>query len=363
VAGKLTELFSKLGHFNGVVLVADKGEVLYKQAFGFSNRERNERMDVDAVFEIASISKTFTAVAVHKLVERGALRLDDSLTRFFPELPYHGVTLRGLLSHTSGLFDVYGDVALRKRFYDFYGKTEPAYTNKDYLAFLEAFKPDSAWKPGERTRYSNTGYVLLALIVEKASGQAFDVFLRENIFEPAGMKKTFVYSLMKDRRVPGLASGYRREPYDGIVPDPDPDAGPRIHGLTYGDDEIVSTVGDLLAFDRALRCGKLLKPETLERALVPPILAGGGISDYALGFRVFTEEGRRYVSHGGGTAGFRSWCKFSRPDNDTTVILFTNVTTPSRIAFRAIHEAICRILRGQVPSLFRLTAPGQSGAR
>jgi CubicO group peptidase (beta-lactamase class C family) len=337
-ARKLADLFATRDGqdpFNGVVLVAEKGEVTYRRAFGYRDRAGGVPMTADTAFEIGSVSKPFTAVAVLQLEERGKIRLDDKLTRFFPGLPYGSVSIRGLLSHTSGLFDVYGDEALRKEFYRFYGKTEPPYTNRDYLAFLEALEPKLIAWPGERCRYSNTGYVLLALIVEHVSGLRFDAYLRRNIFEPAGMRHTVVYSLLGDRSVPNLATGRVQ----------DPEAGPRIQGLTYGDDEIVTTADDLLAFDRALRSGKLLRPETLRGALVPPVLKGGGVSDYALGFRVFEEEGRRYVSHAGSTAGFLAYMKFSTPGNDTTVILLTNGGS-SRAAFQAIHRKIRAILRG-----------------
>jgi len=331
--------------FNGVVLVAEKGEVTYRRACGYRDLAGGIPMTVDTAFEIGSVSKPFTAVAILQLEERGKIRLDDKLTRFFPGLPYGSVSIRGLLSHTSGLFDVYADEALRAQFYRFYGKTEPPYTNRDYLAFLEACPPKLIAWPGEEFHYSNTGYVLLALIVEHVTGLRFDAFLRQNIFEPAGMRHTVVYSLLEDRRVPSLATGYRRDPDAGLVPEPDPEAGPRIHGLTYGDDEIVTTADDLLAFDRALRSGKLLRPETLRGALVPPALKGGGVSDYALGFRVFVEGGLRYATHGGSTAGFLAYLKFSTPGNDNTVIVLTNVRS-SRAAFHAIHRKIRHILRG-----------------
>ena len=350
---ELNKLFAALEKdeaFNGVVLVADKGKVIFKKAIGFDNFEKAERLTLQSAFDIASISKTITAVAAHMLVERGMLSLDDPISKFFPKLPYDTVTIRGLLSHTSGLFDVYGDTELRKRFYAFYNKTEPAYTNKDYLAFLEKYKPPLIGNPGEKYKYSNTGYVLLSLVVEKVSGQEFDEFLKQNIFEPAGMDHAVVFSKLKDEKVLGMAGGYRYDPDKGIMLDPDPNAPPRMHGLTYGDDDIACTAGDLLAFDQALHAGKLLKIETVEKVLTPQTLNDETISGYALGFRVEDKNGIRYVSHGGGTSGFSSYCKFSRPENDNTVILFTNVTSDT---FSAIPDAINKIMLGlqyEIPS-------------
>jgi CubicO group peptidase (beta-lactamase class C family) len=136
--------------------------------------ESGALLDVESGFELASVSKTFTAVAIHQLVEGGKLDYEDALPKFLPDLPYSAVTIRGLLSHTSGLFDVYERDDLRAEFYEFYGKTDPPYSNKDYLAFLEEFKPDLDNEPFVEDRYSNTGFVLLALIVEEVSGEEFE---------------------------------------------------------------------------------------------------------------------------------------------------------------------------------------------
>lgn len=346
---ELNKLFAALEKdeaFNGVVLVTDKGKVIFKKAIGYSNFEEAKRLTLQSAFDIASISKTITAIAVHMLVEWGMLSLDDPITEFFPKLPYNTVTIRGLLSHTSGLFDVYGEKELREKFYAFYGKTDPPYGNKDYLAFLEKYKPPLIDNPGEQYKYSNTGYVLLGLVVEKVTGQEFDEFLKQNIFKPAGMEHAVVFSKLKDKKVPGMAGGYRYDQEKGVVPNPDPNAPPSMYGLTYGDDDITCTAGDLLAFDQALHSGELLKSETLNMILTPQTLNDGTISGYALGFRVAEMDNHRYITHTGGTSGFSSYCKFSRPENDNTVILFTNVTSEGS-TFRAIYEAINKIMLGR----------------
>lgn len=317
------------GKFNGVVLVADRGEIIYRRAHGFRDLESRAPLDVESAFKVGSVSKPITAVAVLQLAERGRLGLDDPLPKYFPKLPYPGVTIRGLLSHTSGLFDVYGDARLRERFYAWYGKTDPPYSNGDYLGFLEAQAPPLIGAPGERSHYSNTAYVLLALIVEQVSGRPFDEVLRENIFTPAGMRATHVYSLSKDRQALPLATGFALDMTDGsrhpVVLPPTP---PRIYGLTYGDDEIVTTADDLLAFDRALRSGTLLKPGTLRAALAPPTLSDGRPADYGLGFAVRRDERGRVVSHSGSTSGFLAYVRFSVSDAGTTLVILTNVPPP-----------------------------------
>jgi CubicO group peptidase (beta-lactamase class C family) len=343
---ELDQIFAQLeteSAFNGAVLVAERGRVVYRRAFGVSDIESGALLDAESGFELASVSKTFTAVAIHQLVEGGKLDYEDALPKFFPDLPYSAVTIRGLLSHTSGLFDVYERDDLRAEFYNFYGKTDPPYSNKDYLAFLEEFKPELDNEPFVEDRYSNSGFVLLALIVEEVSGEEFDDFLRKNIFEPAGMTSTFVFSKMDPQEVPEFAKGHEAGEDGRVRRAPAPDAPPRMRGLTYGDDDMVSTLDDMFAFDQALRSGRLLSPETLERAFTPVNLRDGRAAGHGLGFAISEEEERRYVSHGGSTAGFWSYCQFSTPENDNTVVLLTNLTGPQR-RLGPIHESIRRVL-------------------
>lgn len=348
-ANALAEFFTKLEEanmFNGIVLVAEKGKVIFEKAIGFSDFNKKTPINLQSVFEVGSISKTFTAVAVHILSEKGMLSIDDSITKFFPKLPYEDVTLKGLLSHTSGLFDVPNDGNLRDQFRSFYNRVDVPYTNKDYLAYLEKYKPPIEIAPGEKNIYSNTGYVLLALVVEKVSGEPFQEFLRKNIFEPVGMNHTFLLSwplLKKEERY--LASGYRDDPIEGIIRETDHNPGTAIFGMSYGDDEIASTVEDMLAFDQALRNNKLLKPDTIDKMLMAPKLSNGSSSRYGQGFVVIEEEGVRTIYHGGSTAGFWAHCKFSTDDDDSTVVLFTNVKS-TLVRFSAIHRAIRQILRG-----------------
>ena len=345
----ITELMKALEQeelFNGVVLVAEKGKVIYKGAHGFRRYNPHEPLKTDDAFEVGSISKPFTAVAIHMLAERGQLGYDDPLTKYFPKLPYESVTVGNLLSHTSGLFDVYDEIEMRHAFRAFYKKIDPPYTNKDYLAYLEEYTPGLIGNALEKHQYSNTGYVLLALIVEQVSGQRFDNFLQEHIFDPVGMSRTGVYSLLDDKNVPYLVTGYRRDPLDGILLQSDTTPPPSMYGLTYGDDELFTTVDDLLAFDLALRSGKLLKPESLQRMMQAPTLTNGRIALYGQGFAVSNISGLRYVSHTGSTTGFWAYFKSATTDNDHTVIVFTNVLT-RRNTFQAVYTAINKILRDQ----------------
>ena len=331
--------------FSGGVFVAEKGDIVYRRVFGFSHRESGTPMSLDSVFELASISKTFTAVIVHQLVEQGRLSLDDGLNSFFPRLPYPGVTIGGMLSHTSGLFDVYEDPSLRRKFYDFYGRKDAPYTNRDYLAFLERYKPPPLAEPGERNHYSNTAYVLLGLIIEKVTNRPFHEVVRDRILDPVGMRNTLSirpHGEAEDRRV---IHGYRLDPVTGIERDPNPAAGPGIRGNTYGDDELASTLDDMYAYDQALRQGKLLPIARLEEMWQAPRLNDGSIASFGSGFRIEFKNGRRYVRHSGNTSGFWVNHKFSAGDNDNTVIVFSNLRT-TRSTINAIHQAIDNILIG-----------------
>ncbi len=343
--GELLTTLERESAFNGVVLVADRGEVVYHAVHGSADFEAGEPLHPDAAFEVGSISKPFTAVAIHILAERGELSYEDSLTKFFPAVPYDDVTVGGLLSHTSGLFDVYDDVDMRNQFFSFYGRSDPPYTNKDYLAYLEEYQPALAAAPNERYQYSNTGYVLLALIVEQVSGQRFDEFLRRNIFLPAGMEHSVVYSFLEEPGFAALVTGYRRDSTGNLIPVTGPNAAPAFQGLTYGDDEVVTTAEDLLRFDRAIRSGILLAPESLDRLLTPPTLNDGTRGRYGQGLSITHEEELRYASHTGSTAGFLAYWKFGAEDNDHTVIVLTNVTSRGS-GFRELHQSIRQILRG-----------------
>lgn len=347
-AVELDRLFATVNEFedfSGGVLVAEKGNIVYRRVFGFSHRESGTPMSRDSVFELASISKTFTAVIVHQLAEEGRLSLDDGLDSYFPRLPYPGVTIGGMLSHTSGLLDVYADPALRRKFYDFYGGKDAPYTNRDYLAFLERYVPPPLALPGERNHYSNTAYVLLGLIIEKVTNRPFHEVVRDRILDPAGMRNTLSIRSQAEPEDRGVIRGYRFDPVTGIQRDPDPAEGPGIEGITYGDDELASTLDDLYAYDQALRQGKLLPIARLEQMWQAPRLNDGSIAYYGSGFQIEFKNGRRYVRHGGSTSGFWVNHKFSAQDNDNTVIVFTNLRT-TRSTINAIHQAIDDILTG-----------------
>lgn len=173
------------GYFNGVIAVAENDKLVYARGFGCADAENKMPNDLNTLFNLCSISKQFTAMAVIMLRSENKLSLDDELTKYFPELPYKGIAVRHMLSHTSGLPD-YMLLAMQ------YWPAGNEYANKEAIELLATHKPAILFNAGEKFQYCNTGYMLLASIVEKVSGKPFSVFLKERIFDPLGMSSTFV---------------------------------------------------------------------------------------------------------------------------------------------------------------------------
>lgn len=173
----------KYHNFNGNILVAEKGKIIYQKSFGLADFKNKKPLTAESIFNIASVSKQFTAAAVMLAVERGLLNLDDSLSKYFPEIPYEGITLRQMLTHTSGLPE-------QNEFMFKYWQTADPISNKDMVEYLIKYKPEAAFKPGADFKYCNTGYALAAMVVEKATGEKFQDFVTKNIFEPLQMKQT-----------------------------------------------------------------------------------------------------------------------------------------------------------------------------
>jgi CubicO group peptidase (beta-lactamase class C family) len=291
------------------VLVAQDGKVLYRKAFGLANLEERTPITTATNFRLASVTKQFTATAVLLLAERGKLSLEDPLTRFFPvfDKAAHGVKVRHLLGHTSGLLD-YEELMPP-------GTTVPL-KDKDVLDLVG--KQDRLYfAPGSQFRYSNTGYALLALIVEKVSGRSFAQFLKENIFDPLAMAGTVAYeegiSKVELRAYGYSERGGRFERTDQSLT-----------SSVLGDGGIYSSVEDLWLWDQALYGTRLLPAETLAmtfQAGMPTSDQPG--SGYGYGWYVASHRGTRKVWHYGETIGFSTYLA-RYPDKRLTIIMLTN---------------------------------------
>jgi CubicO group peptidase (beta-lactamase class C family) len=236
-------------YLNGCVLIADKGKILYRNAFGYSDFIAKTKVTTNSMFDLASISKQFTAIGIMILREQGLLEYSSNIRTFFPQLPYDSITIRNLLNHTSGLVD---KDDLINRYWD---RTK-IITNDDFLNLLREHQPPLAFRPGAEYQYSNTGYLLLAVIIEKVSGLTYGEFLRSNVFAPTGMKRTMNY---RRRYMPEVINDYALGyvlslEHDGYAL---PDSVERDKRVIYsdglqGDGTISSTVEDLFRWDRCL---------------------------------------------------------------------------------------------------------------
>lgn len=304
--------------FNGSILVAKDGYPLYEKYVGYADLRTKTPMTDSTSIHIASTSKTFTAVAVLRLVQENKLSLGDSIQRFFPQLPYPGVTVKMLLSHRSGLPNYLYFFENSK-----WDKTKQV-TNSDMLQQLYTEKPDKYFKPGTRFSYSNTNFVLLAMIAEKLTGIPFPQYMQQTLFGPLQMKHTFVFTLPDTARV---ISSYN---YNSTVWEND-----YLEG-TYGDKNIYSTPRDLLKWDQALYTGQIVSKALLDSAFTPYSLERPSVHNYGLGFRLLLlPNGKKVIYHFGRWHGFNA--AFARlTDEKATVIILGNKF--NRNIYTAAHK-------------------------
>jgi len=288
-------------------IVKDSCLVLAR-SYGLANLSTGEPITTATNFRLASLTKAFTAVCVLKLVEEGKLGLEDNLFDLIPGMPDYtkGVTLRMMLGHISGVPDYDNDVPA-----DY-----PGQVHEDYIVLKIRAQSEPLFPPGTRFQYSNTGYVLLAQIVERVSGSTFPAFLRRNVFEPLGMAGSTMYSGER-APIPNRAYGYVRRDTSYSIEDQSSTS------ATLGDGCIYSSVDDMLKWDAALRACGILGRELLEQAFTPGCLSGGGRTEYSFGWFITELRGARVLHHSGGTAGFKH--KLIRvPERGTAIIILTN---------------------------------------
>jgi CubicO group peptidase (beta-lactamase class C family) len=296
-------------HISGVsVAIVQDGKVVLAKGYGVANVELSVPATERTVYQLASVTKTFTATAIMMLVAEGKLGLDDKITERLSDLPaaWEKVTIRHLLNHTSGIKS-YTSVR------DFFKTSRKDYARREILDLVA--KEPLEFAPGEKWSYCNTGYFLLGLVIEKVTGKEYGAFLDERIFKPLGMSQTRVNDLRAV--IPDRAQGYEwngKELRNGEYVSPT---------QPYAAGMLVSSVSDLIKWDAALGEGKLLKPSTLEPMWTPARLNKGEETGYGFGWQVGKVNGHRLVSHGGGIPGFAT--ELSRfVDDRLTVIVLTN---------------------------------------
>lgn len=291
------------------VIVVDDGEVVYRGARGLADMENGLPLTPDSVFRLGSITKQFTAAAIMLLVEREELSLDDPLTKFIPDYPTNGetVTVEHLLTHTSGIVSYTGIPG--------YMATE---VRKDLTTdeLIDVFKGlETEFSPGEEWKYNNSGYVLLGAIIERVSGQSYEEFIEENIFDPLGMDNSYYGS--HSRLIPHRARGYAGGPGNwGNAP---------YLSMTqpHAAGSLLSTVDDLAKWDAALFGGKLLKPSSVEKMATDYRLSDGEPTGYGYGLAIGTLRNSATISHGGGIHGFSTFAT-RLPGDDLYVAVLAN---------------------------------------
>lgn len=306
-------------NFNGGILIAKNGVTLYEKYAGYADLRTKDPLTDSTPIHIASTSKTFTAVAVLQLVQEGKISLDDSIQRFFPGLPYQGVTVKMLLSHRSGLPNYLYFMEKAK-----WDKTKQV-TNNDMLQVLYTEKPGIYYQPGKRFSYCNTNFVLLALIIEKITGKPFPQYMKEKFFTPLQMTHTFVFTLADMGKV---VSSYN---YNNTVWDND-----YLEG-TYGDKNVYSTPRDLLKWDQALYTDQLIRKSLLDTAFMPNSNERPSVHNYGLGFRMLNlKNGKKVIYHFGRWHGFNS--AFARlTEEKATIIILGNKF--NRNIYTVAHKA------------------------
>ena len=297
--------------FNGALMVGWDNEIIYEGYVGYEDFANNDSITASTKFQIGSVSKQFTAVAILQLYANGQLHLDDSIGKYFPDLPYQGFTIHHLLVHRSGLSNY---IYFIDKIVEDKGKT---YTNADIIRLWKAHEPLPYYPPDRRFDYSNSGYMLLASIIEKVSGMSYPEYMRKNIFEPLGMDDTFVYIAGQNDTLPHLAEGYKY--HWKVVTEA------YLNG-TYGDKGIYATARDLFKWDQGLYSETVLPSDTLQKAFKPMGKPKHFKHNYGYGWRIFEHKGKKTYYHAGWWQGFKTLL-IRVPEYKLTIIVMKNIKT------------------------------------
>ncbi len=305
--------YKKYG-FNGAVLFAQNGKVIYEDTFGYIDFVNRDTLKIDTKFQLASVSKPFTSYAILLLKQQGKLSLQDSVQKYYPKFPYHGVTIRLLLIHKSGLpeYNYFAD--------KYWPNKHIPITNKDVINLMIEKNITRYYLPDKKYNYINTNYAVLASIVEKVSGKLFEDFMKHEIFEPLKMYNTVVYRKGSGKQIENAAIGYRNRRLR---------AEDHYQNGVVGDKGVYTTVEDLLKFDQALYSGKLVNKKNLEEAFKPAHKRLYINDNYGYGWRINAADStNKIVYHTGWWKGFRSY--FIRElGKKKTIIVLSNISNRS----------------------------------
>lgn len=322
--GRIDSVMSRHPEFHGVLMLEREG-MSHAAAYGFKDPVRGVGSDTAAIFELASVSKTLTSTVILQLVSEGRLSLEDSLRAFFPELPYPGISIRQMLSHTSGLPDYQAVM-------DAHWDKNRVAGNEECIGYLSRFHPPVLFKPGSGYAYSNTGYLILASVAEKLTGRPFAALLKDRIFKPAGMS-TAAMRTSEDKRVEGnFAYGFIRDSIgSGYAP---ADSFPSSNYTVWlanrrGPGRVSMKASDLVRFARSFVQSQLLEPTLIAQAFEPAHAASGELFEYGLGWELWnvpmdsSSDPVKWVGHLGDNPGYKT-VLLLLPSGDRVMVLLSN---------------------------------------
>jgi CubicO group peptidase (beta-lactamase class C family) len=318
--------------FSGVITIAREGKIIYQKTTGYRDFASRTPLKKTDLFELASVSKQFTSMVIMLLQEKGQLQFDDPVEKYL-DIPYKNISIHHLLTHTSGLPDY-------QSIMDEHWDKSMVANNDDILNYLRRYAPPTRFVAGSKYEYSNTGYVLLASIAEKASGRDFTEICRTEIFQPLGMKDTDLRTPAERSAIPHFAKGHIADKTgtNFLPADSFPSSNYTIWlGHREGPGRISSTTRDLLKWDAALRNNRLIKKETLNEAYTPMLLNDGQISYYGFGWDIFDNQpNHTIVGHNGDNPGYKTQIIRSLHNQTTLIVLSNNAPA----AFEKIIDAL-----------------------
>ena len=311
VRSKLDSLLKRIHKrhdFHGAVLVAKNKKIVYQNQIGTADFKKKTLLNKESVFQLASVSKQFTAAAIMLLQQRNQLKLTDTVNTYFPNFPYKDVTIKTLLNHTGGL-PKYFWIAEHK------WQQKKAPSNNEMMELLTTSNVQRFFKPGRNFDYSNTGYFVLASIVEKISGISFGSFLKQNIFEPLQMTHSYVYSFENDSIRENQLDGYRLHRGWRHVK-----IRSTVNDAIVGDKNVYTTAEDLFKWTQGLNSGNLLSKESLALMFTKGETIYGRKVPYGFGFRIDTKE-KNSIYHYGKWNGFSTGLTTYLEDDLVVIVL------------------------------------------
>ena len=333
----ISEMKSK-GITTGNILVYENGEIVFQSSDGLRSIDPIDSLSLDSQFRLASVSKQFTGVAIMKLEQAGSIDYDQKVKTILTDFLHDNITIKHLLHHTSGIADYIKIV--NKNFIPQESTRRYILGNNEILEIFYDTNPKLKFQPGEKFEYSNTGYLVLASIVEKVSNQHFRDFLKDNIFDPSGMSNTTLYNYQEgdDSNMPDRVFGYKKRKKEYMLNDY------HLVNDVRGDGGIYSTLNDLYKWNMALINYELLPKEYLDEAWSSGTLNNGKKTNYGFGWILEDKSKPKAVSHAGGWVGFVTYL-YNEIETKSGYIILTNNSTDNTFDIKNAIDSI----RADVP--------------